>query len=460
MVFFTATANRGWGGPTQSWDVNLIGISERGPCYYIAVAGNTAYCGFGNVLVLLDITNKTNPFKIRNLSLPSSVSGIAVSGDYAYLANENDGLRIVDVSNPMAPVVTGYYETKGSAMGIAISGTTAYLADGLMGVRVIDVSSPSDPTEIGYYKTSSVSAGVAVSDHYAYLADGINGLWIIDVSNPQNPQPSGRYDTGTWALSAALSGSNAFMASGADGLRVIDISSKVNPEEIAHLATGSDAYSVAVSGNYAYVIDRLYGLRVVHFPAPARPVEVGYYNTANEAMDVILSGNHVFVADYLGGLNILEYDLPVKVLIENFQARLMDQGVALEWEARTDENLRGFQIARREVENEAFAAISTILPPHTGSFFDREALPPGNYLYILSVIREDGSVFRSQAVTLEVPSIALDLYHNHSNPFHSSTLIPLELREEASINPSVFDPQGKLIATLINGTLSAGLKEY
>jgi hypothetical protein len=71
---------------------------------------------------------------------------VAVSGSYAYVADNWAGLRVIDVSNPSSPREVGFYDTPGYAYGVAVSGTYAYVADVWEGLRVIDVSNPSSPS--------------------------------------------------------------------------------------------------------------------------------------------------------------------------------------------------------------------------------------------------------------------------------------------------------------------------
>jgi hypothetical protein len=76
----------------------------------------------------------------------------------------------------------GFYDTPGWAEGVAVSGTYAYVADNWVGLRVIDVSNPSSPREVGFYDTPGQASGVAVSGvsgSYAYVADWDGGLVIL-----------------------------------------------------------------------------------------------------------------------------------------------------------------------------------------------------------------------------------------------------------------------------------------
>ncbi|HIE25887.1 TPA: hypothetical protein EYP66_01210 [Candidatus Poribacteria bacterium] len=50
-----------------------------------------------------------------SVQLPDIVEGIAVVSGYAYVADDESGLRVVDVSNPENPYEIGFYDTPGYA---------------------------------------------------------------------------------------------------------------------------------------------------------------------------------------------------------------------------------------------------------------------------------------------------------------------------------------------------------
>ena len=52
---------------------------------------------------------------------------------------------MIDVSNPANSVRVGGYDTSGFAYGVAVSGNYAYVADADAGLQVIDVSNPANP---------------------------------------------------------------------------------------------------------------------------------------------------------------------------------------------------------------------------------------------------------------------------------------------------------------------------
>jgi hypothetical protein len=51
---------------------------------------------------------------------------VAVSGNYAYIANGYDGILVVNINDKAAPMFVGSYDTVGYAHGVAVSGDYAY----------------------------------------------------------------------------------------------------------------------------------------------------------------------------------------------------------------------------------------------------------------------------------------------------------------------------------------------
>ncbi|MBM3879693.1 MAG: hypothetical protein FJ387_08230 [Verrucomicrobia bacterium] len=100
---------------------------------------------------------------------------------------------MIDVTNPANPVRVGGYDTSGFAAGVAVAGNYAYLAETQQwtgsnyiggGLLVIDVTNPANPVRVGGYETSGSAQGMAVSGNLIYLASGEGGLLILEQSRP------------------------------------------------------------------------------------------------------------------------------------------------------------------------------------------------------------------------------------------------------------------------------------
>ena len=63
-----------------------------------------------------------------------------MSGNYAYVADDDSGLAIIDIFNPTNPGTPVYEDTTGHAQGVYVSGDYAYVATGASGLAIIKIS--------------------------------------------------------------------------------------------------------------------------------------------------------------------------------------------------------------------------------------------------------------------------------------------------------------------------------
>ncbi len=205
------------GDPTVEYGLKVIDVSDPlnpllvGFCYTpsdpssIFVSDDFAYIGdFSGFLNVIDIKDPTNPTYItrRRVSWPDKLTDVFVSGTFAYVVGWNCGLQIFDIIDPLNPIRVGSYDTPGQAFGVAVYGDYAYIADGFTASNldfvVVDVKDPTTPTfaanlllphpypDIYPPLLLRTAYDVFIRGNYAYLADGgdfgYSGLHIIDIS--------------------------------------------------------------------------------------------------------------------------------------------------------------------------------------------------------------------------------------------------------------------------------------
>ena len=169
----------------------LVGRWPYGPTVAVAVAGDYAYYGSGTALMVADVSDAALPQVVGGVVLPRMISDVAVSGIYAYVVDDENGLRVIDVSTPSSPSEVGSVSTPvGGAYGVAVGGGYAYVANQSKGLRVVDVDPPSSPAEVGFIDAPDNSLDVEVSGGYAYVAQYNDGIRVLDVSTPSAPAAS------------------------------------------------------------------------------------------------------------------------------------------------------------------------------------------------------------------------------------------------------------------------------
>ena len=158
---------------------------------------------------------------IGSFVTPGNASGVTVVGDTAYVADWDDGLKVIDISNPQNPQIIGSVDTPGDAVGVTVVGDMAYVADSWEGLHVIDISDPQNPQIIGSVNSPGVARSVAAVGNTAYIADGESGLQVIDINDPQSPQIIGSVDTWGYTMGVTVVGDIAYVADGLSGLVIV-----------------------------------------------------------------------------------------------------------------------------------------------------------------------------------------------------------------------------------------------
>ncbi|MGA1876094.1 MAG: LVIVD repeat-containing protein, partial [bacterium] len=160
----------------------------------------------GNVLCLADRTQglKTacldNPYITGEYPTLGHITSIAVAHGLALITDDKHGLRVIDLTNPALPVERDQYALGGEAHDVAVSGDYAYVANGFQGLIAIDIEDPIHPLK-GQSGTSGEALGVVISGHYAYVAESKHGLAIYDIADPNNLSLTGRCTPGGDILS-------------------------------------------------------------------------------------------------------------------------------------------------------------------------------------------------------------------------------------------------------------------
>jgi hypothetical protein len=153
----------------------------------ITIAAGHAYIsrGSGGGVYVVDVSNPRTPYLTTTMITPDCAYGMAISGDYGYLAGHDSGLLVVDVSIPAYPVIVG--NEAGHAREVVLDQQTLYVAFG-NAVAVVNVDDPIDPQIISSVTVPSSPKDILVQEDCLYVATAHGGVQVIKISNPSNPQ--------------------------------------------------------------------------------------------------------------------------------------------------------------------------------------------------------------------------------------------------------------------------------
>jgi len=234
-------------------------------------------------------------------------AGVAVQGNYAYVADWVRGLDVVDIRDPANPVFVGNWtHTSGWAYGmdVVVDGSYAYATMKFKGLFILDISNPASPRTVSSIKASATEDDAALhlfkAGNLVYVAAEKFGVVIYNVSSPTNPTKVGTCPIG-FAESVWIEGNLAYVTGGNLGLYIYDVSNPSRPVQKGILARLGYSYDVQVLGSYAYVTEGLAGLRVVNISDPLRPTHVTTVETPGEAYDIRIANRCAYIAERPGG---------------------------------------------------------------------------------------------------------------------------------------------------------------
>jgi hypothetical protein len=282
---------------------------------------------------LLYIKPSLVPNQIGSYDTPGKLWGVFVRDKYAYLADGDNGVRILDISNPAVPFEVGYADTPGFAERVVVSGNYAYIADNYAGLRIIDVTNPMLPFEVGsfmptdggytyYVKTVHVKGDKAyiiygTTSHLSLNGDGYGWLGILDISDPTSPILLGKYYLTYYfnidhTYDVIVQDNYAYLIEHDNLLRIFDISDPTFPIPVGSYSNSNMLTDrLFILGNYAYIIDVYNGLRIIDISNPSTPAEIGNYLYKNGWPEGIFVRDHyAYLLDVTLGLKILDISNP------------------------------------------------------------------------------------------------------------------------------------------------------
>ncbi len=299
---FIETVNRltnwrtaGWAVPSQLASVNIGGTPNGSK---VKIQGNFAYAVMTGTaapnFAVLNITNPATPSLAGSLTLASTPTNIAVSGNFAYVASQNTAqeLQIVNISNPAAPVVAGNFNAAGTAFaqGVFVVGTTVYLvrdSSTSNELIIINATNPAAPTLLGSLNLGAAAREVFVVGNFAYISSGSNTqeLQIVNISNPTSLSINGSLDLpGTAdALTVTAFGTTTVLGQGTQ-IRAVNVSNPALPTLLGSFDTTATVNEIDLGNenNYIFVATNsaTQEMQVIEIAAPASMRRVGAFSLA------------------------------------------------------------------------------------------------------------------------------------------------------------------------------------
>jgi hypothetical protein len=348
-----------------------IGGWKLAPISPLAVSSGFAYAGDPTAVHVIDVRDPTTPPGRASLATWHAAADIDIAGWTAYVAAEQDGLRLFDIGQLTRPQLLGAFDPSWPVLAVDVTDRRAYVAGGAAGLRVLDVAdprhiaelggndtpgvavdaaiavqlsgpraytgwswrpttaaqlgflrifgevSPGTPLEIGALETPGAVQAVAVSGRHVVIGGGgfpFSGGWlkVADATDLQHPVEVGRFDTAAPVTAIALVGALAYLTTADGQLVIVDLGVPALPSELGRLtmpagAERTTATDVAVVGRFAYVAAGAGGLIQVDVQEPTAPVASAVFDSGGIASALQPAGPELYALADDGGLEVLRF---------------------------------------------------------------------------------------------------------------------------------------------------------
>jgi len=290
----------------------------------LAMRDDYLYTIIGYNPTIIDVSNASKPTLVAEYEFEDGrLNTLALREDYLYLGGTY-GLEILDISNLANITKVGVYNTTTADQiwTVALKGDFAYLAAEDNGLVIVNVSDPSQPEEVGSFTSNLRATDIALMGSYAFVTnfnETGNPLVIMDVSNPENPIEIGHFEDEVYeempGLGISINGSYAYLGTSGYGFFIINITDIYNPIRVGHFYGGSESIGgffnnervkdIFIHKHYAFEAAGPNGLYILDVSNPSNPILVGDYQ-GHYLFGLHLHETYLYLVDLLDGIFILK----------------------------------------------------------------------------------------------------------------------------------------------------------
>jgi hypothetical protein len=270
---------------TPSSPQEVDSLDTDGRAWAVFVEGDYVYIAdYGQGLLIADISDPANPNSLWQDQTSGRAVNVFVEGNYAYVADDLFGLFVYDISGlPAPPSLHDSYTLSGGVNDVHVAGDYAYLANGDNGLVILSIADIADSIYlVSQFENDTLgmfATEIVVDSIYAYIADGVSGVLAVDVSDPANPQFKDSFSTPGDPQSIYFANDYIFMTDGMD-VRAFELTAPDQGDSLIFVGgygTPGTALNVMVAGDYAYVADNYFGLQIVDVSAPGSMALAGNF---------------------------------------------------------------------------------------------------------------------------------------------------------------------------------------
>jgi len=295
----------------QTYHPHLIGDIQIGVTHEVFVESDYAYVTTNEALVIIDISDPSNPKRISEINMEGLSPVAVVRDELAYIVNmASHEFLIVNVSNPENPTIIGRYDPAldwsnfdDLMIKMGLINNYLYVLSNVLDLMVFNVQDPTNPILIGEFNTGASNAGMAITDDVLFYTNTESGITVLNITNRSAPYQiaSLNMDRGVFDLDIhedILYVSNYFF-----GVIILNVSDPFNPRVISSLGETPNvtdpprSRAVSCDNNFLAIAKMERGVSFVDVSDPTKPHELALYKESCPT-NCLYDGKYVYITDH------------------------------------------------------------------------------------------------------------------------------------------------------------------
>lgn len=181
-----------------------------------------------------------------------SIADFTSSGETGYVLTYSQELLVFDLTTPTTATLSGVY-TPESANTLAVTGNLVFLAEFNNGIKIVDMADPSSPEFVNRIDADRDFTALHISGNllFATARGNPRELRIFNITDPSNPQPHGAALV-TLGAGYAVDGTHVYVHGSSVGIEVIDISDLDLPQWVTNFVPAGGAGKVIAASEVLY----------------------------------------------------------------------------------------------------------------------------------------------------------------------------------------------------------------
>ncbi|TFG18755.1 MAG: hypothetical protein EU530_08250 [Promethearchaeota archaeon] len=290
----------------HSMYLNKIGECSFVVGYDVQVYGGYAYVTNNDGVMVVDVSNPSNPKVASEILTEQAPFTVSVSGGNCYVGYSSGTFFISNISDPINPQ-TEFFPSGGSGVPtkIDVVGTFVFVSYRDVGFRIFNFTSTD--LDLLYFYSDSGGESLAIQDDMLYFGNPNSGIKVFKISAISSPVYVRTVSTSTSVWDMHIHDNLMYVGRHGAGIRIYSLSNPSNPSLLRSLIEddGGEAQGVVADDDFLYVADN-YGVEAYNISNPSSPIEIAEVtNGIGAAHDLDIDNDYVYVA-LGGGLMILE----------------------------------------------------------------------------------------------------------------------------------------------------------